>query len=382
MMAKARWSVLGVLALGLASTGCVAGAKAIPNASFRSQYQGGPKCEGKDIKVVRQDGHALVLDVCGTYEDWKWSALNGWLYVGPSAEQPVKAPVDTDGDSIVDPSDACPNEAGPANADPAKNGCPPSPDGDADGVADGSDACPTVPGLATTDPKTHGCPPDHDGDRILDSADACPMLVGVATADPKTNGCPSDKDGDGIYDSADACPDVPGSASPVPEKNGCPKATLTATEIVIDDTIEFELGKAALLPESRAILEAVAGILKANPDITKIEVQGHTDDEGNRTVNRKLSQERAQAVFEAIVALGIEKTRLAAKGYGSEKPLVKEKTDEARTKNRRVQFLVLKRVKAGEAAAPSQAAPAAKALAPVKAAAAAKPPKPAAPKKK
>ncbi|MBM4359838.1 MAG: OmpA family protein, partial [Deltaproteobacteria bacterium] len=349
------------------------------SASFRSGVAG-RKCEGKDIKVVHQDGHELVLDVCGLHEDWKWSALNGWQYVGPSANQPDQAKVDTDGDGIVDASDACPTVKGVASQDPKQHGCPapavPPADTDADGIIDAVDACPTVKGEPNADPKKHGCPPpppppppDQDGDGIADASDACPTLVGVASSDPAKNGCPPDGDADGIYDSADACPTEPGHASENPARNGCPKAVVTAKEIVINETIEFEVDKAALLAESYGVIDVVASLMRANPDILKIEVQGHTDDTGKPSENRKLSQSRAEAVVKALTERGVESKRLVAKGYGQTKPLVKEKTPEARQKNRRVQFLILKRdleaaKKNAEAEAESSKAPPPAAVAP------------------
>ncbi len=353
MKALARWSALGALALGLASTGCIAGSKAVGLASFRSGLEG-RKCEGKDIKVVEQHHHDLVLDVCGVHEDWKWSALNGWQYVGLSANQPPKATTDSDADGIADASDACPAVKGVASADPKLNGCPlplaQPVDTDGDGFVDAVDACPAVKGVASADPKLNGCPPppppppaDQDGDGIADVDDACPTLVGVASTDKAKNGCPPDGDGDGIVDSADACPTEPGQVSSNPARNGCPKAVVTAKEIVINDTIEFEVGKATLLPESLAVIDVVASLMKENPDILKIEVQGHTDDTGKASDNRKLSQARAEAVVAALVERGIDKKRVAPKGYGQSKPLVNEKTDEARQKNRRVQFVIQKR---------------------------------------
>jgi len=129
-------------------------------------------------------------------------------------------PRDRDGDGIGDAQDACPDAAGIAATDPAKNGCPP--DHDDDGIGDAQDACPDVAGVAATNPAKNGCPPDRDGDGIPDAQDACPDVAGVAATDPAKNGCPPDRDGDGIPDAQDACPDVTGVAATDPAKNGCP----------------------------------------------------------------------------------------------------------------------------------------------------------------
>lgn len=178
MKAMAGWSVLGALTLGVAAMGCVSGTKAVGIAAFRSG------CDAKKVKVVQQEGHNLVLDVCGTQEDWRFSALDGWQYIGPSSEQP-----DADKDGIADGLDACRGEPGVASDEPTRNGCPIA-DADKDGIADAQDACGNQAGVASADPKKHGCPSDRDGDGVIDAADACPEAPGVASADAKVNGCP------------------------------------------------------------------------------------------------------------------------------------------------------------------------------------------------
>ena len=330
MKAIAKWSVLGALALGLAATGCVSGVRAYSLAAFRSG------CDPKEIKLFSQKGHDAVLAVCGTHEDWHFSKLNGWQYVGPSANQPFVAPVDQDGDGIVDVVDACVAVPGVPDADPKKNGCPPPPppDQDKDGFLDSADACPTQVGTAPD-----GCP-DTDGDGVKDAVDQCPKDPGNLP-----DGCP-DGDGDTVADKDDACPTVAGSRSVNPAKNGCPIAVLSAKEILINETIEFQVGLATLLPSSDEIIAGVVAIMRDNDDVELIEVQGHTDDTGSRGGNRTLSQARAAAVLEVMISKGIAKERLVAKGYGQGTPLVNEKTDEARAKNRRVQFVILKRDKA------------------------------------
>jgi outer membrane protein OmpA-like peptidoglycan-associated protein len=84
-------------------------------------------------------------------------------------------------------------------------------------------------------------------------------------------------------------------------------------------------------------------VLKEHPEITKIEVQGHTDDRGLPKMNEKLSQDRADAVMKALVARGVDQARLSAKGYGQNVPIADNKTDEGRQKNRRVQFNILEK---------------------------------------
>ena len=253
-------------------------------------------------------------------------------------------PPDRDGDGILDSEDACPDVKGVRTSDPKTNGCPPDRDGD--GILDSEDACPDVKGVRTSDPKTNGCPPDRDGDGILDSEDACPDVKGVRTSDPKTNGCPPrvDSDGDGIYDDEDACPNEKGARDPDPKKNGCPKAVrVTETEVLILEQVEFDTGKATIKKVSDKLLDEVAGVLKEHPELSRLEVQGHTDDRGSVAVNNRLSETRATAVMKALIKRGIDQSRLGAKGYGKNKPIASNTTDEGRQKNRRVQFVIVEK---------------------------------------
>jgi outer membrane protein OmpA-like peptidoglycan-associated protein len=281
---------------------------------------------------------------------------------------------DRDGDGILDPQDACPDVPGVRSDDPAKNGCPIPPDRDHDGIPDAEDACPDVPGVRTTDPKTNGCPPDRDGDKIIDvedacpddpgppnpdpkkngcplpkdrdgdgipdAEDACPDLPGPRNADPKLNGCP-DRDGDKIIDPEDACPDIPGPPNADPKKNGCPLVHVTETEVFILEQVEFDIDRATIKKVSDGLLDNVAAVLKEHVELTKIEVQGHTDNTGNRGHNKTLSGQRADAVLKALVKRGIAARRLTSQGYGQDKPIADNGTAEGRQKNRRVQFVIL-----------------------------------------
>ncbi len=259
---------------------------------------------------------------------------------GVASSNPKKngCPKDLDDDGIADQSDACPDVAGPKSDDPKKNGCP---DKDGDGIVDRDDACPEVAGVADPDPKKNGCPPDKDGDGIVDASDACPDVPGVADPDPKRNGCPPDKDGDGILDANDACPDQPGPADPDPKKNGCPKVILTAKAIVITEQIHFEFNKAAIQPDSDALLQQIAKVLIDHPELKKLQIEGHTDNQGGGAYNMTLSQKRADAVKKWLVDHGVAADRLVAKGFGLTKPIADNKKPEGREKNRRVEFNIL-----------------------------------------
>ena len=252
---------------------------------------------------------------------------------------------DQDRDAIIDPLDACVSVAGIAHPNPKKNGCPA--DRDDDGVLDAVDACPDVAGSPSPDPKKNGCVPDRDGDGIGDAVDACPDLVGVASSNPKINGCP-DKDGDGVIDSLDACPDEKGPVREDPKTNGCAKqVVLTEKEIVILSQVRFMFGKGAITetvdPVSSELLSEVRDVIEQHPEIIVIEVQGHTDSVGDAAANRKLSRERAESVRNWLVERGIAQKKLVAMGYGAYRPIATNATDEGRTQNRRVQFIIRER---------------------------------------
>jgi outer membrane protein OmpA-like peptidoglycan-associated protein len=226
-------------------------------------------------------------------------------------------------------------------------------DRDHDGIPDKDDACPDDPGVPSEDPAKNGCPPpppDRDGDGIPDRDDACPDVKGVASSDPVQNGCPPDTDGDGIRDDVDACPNEKGVPDPDPQKNGCPKAVrVTEGEIVIMDQVQFKTGSAVILPISDDLLRQVAGVLAEHPEITKVEVQGHTDNRGGKNYNRKLSQKRADAVRKWLVNYGqVDSGRLSSHGYGMEEPTSDNTTSEGRQKNRRVQFKILEKGNRGK----------------------------------
>jgi OmpA-OmpF porin, OOP family len=270
---------------------------------------------------------------------------------GDPSPDPAKdgcPPPDRDGDTVLDIDDACPGTAGSRSGDPLKNGCPV--DSDEDGFHDGIDACPTTAGAASDDPRKVGCPGDKDDDSVLDAVDACPTARGPASPDPKQNGCPDDPDGDGIVNGVDACPTERGVPHPDPKQNGCPEfVRLTGDEIVTSEPVQFvTYGKTrqqTVAPVSDALLGEVRNVIVRNPDIERVEVQGHTDDNGTAEYNLRLSQERADAVLQWLVAASVPKDRLVAKGYGFDRPLGDNRVKTGRQQNRRVQFVIIQRKK-------------------------------------
>jgi OmpA-OmpF porin, OOP family len=105
------------------------------------------------------------------------------------------------------------------------------------------------------------------------------------------------------------------------------------------DNLNFATGTANLDGASQRTIDDVGKVLTAFPS-AKIELQGHTDNRGNADKNKALSQSRAEAVRNALVALGIGADRLSAAGFGAEKPADTNDTTEGRAKNRRTEVVV------------------------------------------
>lgn len=250
--------------------------------------------------------------------------------------------LDNDGDGIQDAADACPVEAGVAE----KKGCPLY-DKDADGVLDEADACVDVAEDMDGFQDEDGCPEaDNDGDGVLDADDKCPNAAEDMDGFEDTDGCPElDNDRDGVLDAEDKCPNEAEVINGVDDLDGCPdkgksKVRITTTKIEILDKVFFDTNKASIKPRSYNLLNQVAQILKANPQITKLRVEGHTDTTGNEASNQTLSQERAASVLEYLKAQGVTEDRLVAQGFGQSKPLADNKTAAGRDQNRRVEFVI------------------------------------------
>lgn len=255
--------------------------------------------------------------------------------------------VDTDGDSIYDKEDACPEVFGLV----AYNGCP---DSDNDGVIDEDDACPETEGLKSLDgcpdsdedgiaDKDDDCPnakgsienkgcPDTDGDGLIDKNDNCPNEAG-----PSANkGCPwPDSDGDGVLDKDDACIDIAGSAS----NNGCPEISNEEEESLNDlfKMVHFETGEDEFIRETPSKLKAAAVIMVKFPT-EKFAISGHADSVGSSDSNLDLSERRAQKVKAFLIENGVNGKNLSAKGFGEEMPISTNNTKKGRAENRRVEI--------------------------------------------
>jgi outer membrane protein OmpA-like peptidoglycan-associated protein len=102
--------------------------------------------------------------------------------------------------------------------------------------------------------------------------------------------------------------------------------------------ILFETGKSTIQAESLPIVDQIKELLSSNPAL-KVSVEGHTDNVGDAASNKKLSSDRAKSVMDALIAKGIDKTRLSFLGWGQEKPVGDNRTDEGKALNRRVEIV-------------------------------------------
>jgi OOP family OmpA-OmpF porin len=299
---------------------------------------------------------------------------------------------DRDGDGLKDDVDKCPDDPEDRDGFEDEDGCP-EPDNDRDGILDVDDKCPLIPEDHDGFQDEDGCPDadanDRDGDKILDNVDKCPDdpedydsfqdedgcpeldndqdkildVDDLCPNDPEDydrfedeDGCPDlDNDKDRILDKDDRCPNEPETYNNVDDADGCPDrgpALETESEIIIMEPINFEFNKAVIKPDSFKILDAVIASMQGNPDILLVEVAGHTDERGDDAYNLDLSDRRAAAVLTYLSTHGskldskpIDPKRLTSQGYGETQPKDRRSNEQAWAKNRRVDFLILKRAK-------------------------------------
>lgn len=109
------------------------------------------------------------------------------------------------------------------------------------------------------------------------------------------------------------------------------------------DAVYFDFNQATIKPVSFPLLDEVARVLVARPELGRIRVDGHTDDVGNDDYNLDLSRRRARAVSEYLVQHGVPAARLSSEGYGERCPVTTNETDEGRATNRRVDFILVER---------------------------------------
>lgn len=304
------------------------------------------------MRTISADGAALRADARYRYDaddssragadgfgDW---VLNvGFIIPFGSGKTPAASDVaDSDGDGVNDADDRCPDTAPGTDVD--GTGC--MIDGDHDGVTDKKDRCPKTPAARKVD--ANGCEIDSDRDGVVDDLDRCPNTpAGIKVG---ANGCEADADVDGVVDSKDACPGSrPGDK--VDEK-GClrlsEQAFPEASEFSVSSDsfvlrgVTFQYDSTILTDEAETVLKGVAATLRERPEL-HVEIGGHTDNRGTKPYNTELSRQRAEAVRTFLIRNGVTEANVVAKGYGGERPIADNDTEEGRAQNRRVELRVL-----------------------------------------
>lgn len=140
---------------------------------------------------------------------------------------------------------------------------------------------------------------------------------------------PLDSDGDGVTDDKDLCPGTPKNFKV--NQEGCP--------IQYTFLVQFPFDSAEITPAYMDEVKDFALFLENHKGVSA-KLEGHTDSKGSDAYNKKLSAKRSNAVKEALIKLGIDKSRLSSEGFGEERPIADNATDEGRQKNRRVEAII------------------------------------------
>ncbi len=107
---------------------------------------------------------------------------------------------------------------------------------------------------------------------------------------------------------------------------------------IVTNGIRFDVNKATIRPESMGVINEIYEILEKNSGLM-FSVEGHTDSDGDQDANQTLSEDRAKAVMDRLVLMGIDSQRLKYKGFGETKPIDTNDTNEGKANNRRVEFV-------------------------------------------
>jgi outer membrane protein OmpA-like peptidoglycan-associated protein len=265
--------------------------------------------------------------------------------------QEVEEPTDRDRDrdGINDELDNCPDIPEDKDGFEDQDGCPDD-DNDQDGVLDQRDECPMDPEDKDGFEDKDGCPEDdNDKDGVLDKLDKCPTDPEDRDGFEDEDGCPEDdNDQDGVVDAKDLCPDYPETMNIYADHDGCPdeeQVRVVGDKIVLDDRVHFYTNSHTIRAVSYPLLQRLSKLVSEHPEYTHIGIEGHADVRGPEAYNKPLSQRRAEAVLEFMVKHGVARERLSAKGFGSERPLVDAESEHGYLLNRRVEFVVTRKIK-------------------------------------
>jgi outer membrane protein OmpA-like peptidoglycan-associated protein len=236
---------------------------------------------------------------------------------------------DTDGDGLSDGDEVNTHKTDPLNTD-----------SDGDGLKDGEEV---------TTYKTDPTKADTDGDGLMDGeevmqyktdplnkdSDGDTLSDGDEVLTHKSNPLDKDTDDGSVEDGIE----VGRGDNPLNPEDDVEKLVVTEVgQAITLEGIVFDTGKSSIKPESEMILIKAYNTLHLNPDL-EVEIQGHTDNKGGKAMNKKLSEARAESVKAWLVAKGVDEKRITTSGFGPDKPIADNATDEGRQKNRRIDFV-------------------------------------------
>ena len=152
----------------------------------------------------------------------------------------------------------------------------------------------------------------------------------------------ADRDGDGIADASDRCPEQAETFNGEGDDDGCPdrgRMVVEAAQIRVSEQVFFSANSVDVLPRSVPVIEATASILRANPQIQAVEVQGNASEEESGAWSLALN--RAATVRARLLAMGVAAERLRARSFGSTRPLAPGAAPADRARNRYVSFQII-----------------------------------------
>ncbi len=222
-----------------------------------------------------------------------------------------------------------------------------STDSDGDGLVDDADKCPSKPEDRDGYQDDDGCPDnDNDGDGFADGQDPCPMKAEDRDNYQDQDGCPDeDNDGDNIPDAKDNCVNAAETYNSYADNDGCPDLApkfirIEGNKILQSSKVGFEGRSTRLFGDTYRVLNEVAAYMNDYNGV-RIQIEGHTDNQGISSENQKLSLQMAEAVKAYLMDQGVEENRLEVVGRGGNMPVDTNRTQAGRDKNNRVEFYIL-----------------------------------------
>lgn len=137
---------------------------------------------------------------------------------------------------------------------------------------------------------------------------------------------------------ADRTPEPVAEPEPMPEPEPEPAPVTEFEPVTLDSEVTFAFDSEEIRPGAHQTLDQVATTLRENPNL-RVRIEGHTDSVGSAQYNEGLSQRRADSVRDFLASRGIAENRMTTRGFGEERPVATNETDEGRAQNRRVEIL-------------------------------------------